>query len=159
MTPLMLAPGTAPDQVRELMRTRHPMETRPPKTRRRSYLMKELAITCGYTYDEQELAGLRMLSPSAEVPPEATIYMDRGTIYWDIAQPDGRMSHMLATDGFLYTSKVPSESKAIKSEDVANGGGDELQKRLTKNAHDCKAYDGPASIFQTPTDITFVEIG
>ncbi len=120
---------------------------------------QELAITCGYTYDEQERAGLQAMSPSAEVPSEATIYLDGGAIYWDIPQPDGRMSHVLARDGFLYTWKVPGDAEGVKSPDTTNGGGDELQRRLTKNAHDCKAYDGPASIVQPPSGITFTAVG
>lgn len=120
---------------------------------------QELAVTCGYTYDEQELAGLKMMSTSGDVPPEATIYVDRGTVYWDIPEPDGKMSHMLASDGYLYTWKVPGDGEGVKSPDATNGGGDELKQRMAKNAHDCKAYDGPASIFQPPNDITFKAIG
>ncbi|WP_146135353.1 hypothetical protein [Antricoccus suffuscus] len=117
------------------------------------------AITCGYTYDEQELAGLKALSPTGEVPPEATIYLDRGAIFWEIPEPDGRTSHILALDGYLYTWKVPGDSDGVKSRDTTNGGGDELKERMSQNAHDCVVYGGPSSIFQPPKDITFQSLG
>lgn len=117
------------------------------------------AIKCGYTYGEQELAWQRAVNPTAELVPEATIYLDRGVIYWDMPQPDGRTSHMLALDGYLYTWKVPSDSDAVKNTDATNGGADGLAERLDKNAHDCVVYDGPASIFEPPQGIPFTTIG
>lgn len=113
------------------------------------------AITCEYTYDEQERASLELLSQGAEISEGMTVYLSGDVIYTDIPNPDGRMSHMLTLDGFLYTWKVPSEAKGIKSPDLTEGG-DALKQRLVTHTHDCTVYDGPDSIFAPPTDITFV---
>lgn len=90
------------------------------------------AITCGYTYDEEELAGIRVLAQTQEVPTEATIYLGHGAIYWEIPQPHGQMSHMLALDSFLYTWKIPEDSDGVKSPDATQGGEDDLKERPTR---------------------------
>lgn len=69
------------------------------------------------------------------------------------------MSHMLAVDGSLYTWKIPDDGDGVESPDTTDGGGDDLKEQLSRNAHDCTVYDGPASIFQVPDDITFKSIG
>lgn len=119
---------------------------------------QELAVVCGYTYDEEELASIKILT-SGEAPPDATIYLDRGAILWDIPQSSGKVTHMLIRDGSVYTWKASRDGKGAKAPDLTSDGGVELQQRVTRNAHDCKVFDGPASTFQPPNDITFVEVG
>lgn len=118
-----------------------------------------VAIRCTYTYDDDELRQLQTMSLGADIPPEATVYLDRGVVYWDVPQPDGRVSHVLGRDGAVYTWKVPGDGTGVEGTDESPDSLAVLEDRMTRNASDCVAYDGPSSIFEVPGDITFIAPG
>lgn len=115
------------------------------------------AIKCTYTYDTEEIEQIKLFSTSGEVMPEATVYLNKKAVFWDIPQPEGGTSHMLVIADDLYTWKIPGDSKGIKNKDESEDSRAELETKMKKNASDCEAYMGPESIFEIPDDIQFEE--
>lgn len=116
----------------------------------------DTAIKCLYTYDEQELAQIKMLAAGGEVSPNATVYLNGSAAYWDIPHPGDRLAHILSHEGITYSWKVPHDglgAKGSQADPDAELGL--LTERMKKNASDCAAYTGPDSIFTVPNDITF----
>lgn len=116
------------------------------------------AVVCGYTYSAEELRQIQMISPSDEIDPEATVYLHGPTIFWEIPQPDGRISHVLGLDQMVYAWKIPGTT-GVQSEDLTSADDSEFMAQLQNNAHDCQVYGGPMSIFEVPSDITFQSVG
>lgn len=115
----------------------------------------DLAIECVYIYDAEEARQQGLLSGSENPTPQATLYLDGDTVFWEIPQPDGKIGYVLSVDGFAYLWTLPGSGSGLKAPDPNAGNREALKERMTRNAHDCKAYDGPASIFEAPTDIEF----
>jgi len=115
-------------------------------------------IVCGYTFDAAQIQQMQM--PGApEVNPEATIFVDDGTVYWNIPEPGGRVAHLLGLEGQVYSWKIPGDDSGVQTKDDTTDPASELAAQLTNNAHDCEAYTGPSSIFEVPSDITFQTVG
>lgn len=113
------------------------------------------AITCGYTFDDGEISEMKMIA-NGWVTPEATIHLQGASVFWEVPQEDGRMSHILYNDHNTYTWKSPGDSQGI----MGAGESDDLPKlavKLQKNAHDCTAFSGSMSVFDVPAGMTFVE--
>lgn len=115
----------------------------------------ETAITCEYTYDEQELATLRAFAGGGEVMPGATVYLDGSTVYWDLPEPGGVLGHLLSYEGEVYTWMEPDATGAWAPSEDPEGERALLTERMERNASECAAYTGPASIFEVPEEITF----
>lgn len=113
------------------------------------------AITCGYSFDSEELAAAKQLAMGDWVTPEATIHINAPTLHWEIPQAENRLSHLLMHDGLIYTWKVPGDNTGAMNEIAEEDGLDALAARLQKNAHDCVAFTGPASIFEVPSNREF----
>lgn len=113
------------------------------------------AITCGYTFDEQEISEMEMISTSGTVNPEAIIHLHGSTVHWEMTEPDEQIAHVLAHDGQTYAWKVPGDGGGLQSEDESEDLLGELAERMNRNAHDCQMHTGPASDFEVPSDITF----
>lgn len=115
------------------------------------------AITCGYTFDAAELEPMRLMADGGWVSPEATIHLDGPSAHWEVPQAGNRLSHILYYENATYMWKVPGDGGGV----MAVGTGDEdltvLEGQLRKNAHDCAAFAGPASMFQVPNNIEFVQ--
>lgn len=115
----------------------------------------ETAITCEYTYDEQELETLRMLAQGGPVRSDATVYLDGSTMYWDLPQANGEMGHLLSYEGEVYTWTELAGRGTRSPQEDPEGERAALAERMPRNASDCAAYTGPMSIFEVPQEIEF----
>lgn len=121
-------------------------------------LSGDTAIQCLYTYDAEELQGLRIAAQGGWVSPTADVYVYGDTIYWEDPQEYDATAHILGLDGDVYTWGTPGTGAGVAARSEAHVL-EELPTRLENNASDCAVYTGPQSIFEVPGDVSFQWVG
>lgn len=117
-------------------------------------LSGETAIQCLYTYDAEELQGLRIAAQGGWVSPTADVYVYGDTIYWEDPQEYDATAHILGLDGDVYTWGTPGTGAGVAARSEVHVL-EELPTRLENNASDCSVYTGTQLIFEVPGDISF----
>lgn len=116
----------------------------------------DTAITCLYTYDEHEFEQMKIAAMGSVVSPEATVYLNGSTVYWDIHIPGDKLAHVLGHEGTTYSWKIPDDGVGVKAkQDEPDADLNRVVAGMKKNTSDCAAYTGPESIFSVPSGIVF----